>query len=439
MGDTELPPGWREMRLGELGSFSRGRGGTRADEEPNGLPCIRYGDLYTHHDCIVRSFASSISPASAASYTRLLRGDVVFAGSGETFEEIGKAAAYCGDSPAYAGADTIIFRPGPDLLPHFAGYAVNSESANAHKSRMGQGSSVIHIGSAHLAQMLFKLPPREQQQRIAEILSTVDEAIEQTEALIAKTQQIKAGLMHDLFTRGVAADGQLRPPLEEAPQLYKESPLGWIPREWKTVLLDDIATRGSGHTPSKNHPEYWNGTIRWVSLADSWRLDRVHISDTDHKITQAGIENSSAVLHPPGIVVLSRDAGVGKSAVTTSEMAVSQHFMCWRCGPRLHNYYLYYWLQHRKWEFENIATGSTIPTIGLRFFRHYRVSVPVEVAEQSRIAGALLAADEQVFALADDLWKLRCLRVGLMKDLLIGRVSLATHVGSSAKEVTANV
>lgn len=302
------------------------------------------------------------------------------------------------------------------------------------------GSAQPGLNSQFVDAVRITIPPNpHEQQRIAEILSTVDEAIEQTEALIAKTQQIKAGLTQDLFTRGVTADGQLRPPREEAPQLYKESPLGWIPKEWDTVLLDGISTRGSGHTPNKNHPEYWNGTIKWVSLADSWRLDRVHISDTEHKITQAGIENSSAVLHPAGIVVLSRDAGVGKSAVTTSEMAVSQHFMCWRCGPRLHNYYLYYWLQHRKWEFENIATGSTIPTIGLRFFRHYRINVPEHVAEQSRIAETLLAAEEQVFALEQDLWKLRCLRVGLMQDLLTGRVSVTVDAAPEPREVAANV
>ena len=57
--------------------------------------------------------------------------------------------------------------------------------------------------------------------------------IEQTETLIAKYQQIKAGLMHDLFTRGVTPDGKLRPTRAEAPQLYQESPLGWIPKEWE--------------------------------------------------------------------------------------------------------------------------------------------------------------------------------------------------------------
>ena len=97
---------WPVADLGSLGTFFRGRGGTRVDEEANGLPCIRYGDLYTHHDCVVRSFCSAITPESASAYTPLKSGDIVFAGSGETFEEIGKAAAYCSDNQAYAGADT---------------------------------------------------------------------------------------------------------------------------------------------------------------------------------------------------------------------------------------------------------------------------------------------------------------------------------------------
>ena len=68
--------------------------------------------------------------------------------------------------------------------------------------------------------------------KIARILQTIDQAIEKTEALIEKYQQIKAGLMHDLFTRGIGADGKLRPPREQAPELYQQTPIGWIPKEW---------------------------------------------------------------------------------------------------------------------------------------------------------------------------------------------------------------
>jgi type I restriction enzyme, S subunit len=92
------------------------------------------------------------------------------------------------------------------------------------------------------------VPDSQVQYRIAEILSTVDETIEHTEALMAKHQQIKAGLMHDLFTRGVTPDGHVRPTRFEAPHLYKETPFGWIPKEWETNPLGGLAFYYNGNS-----------------------------------------------------------------------------------------------------------------------------------------------------------------------------------------------
>lgn len=262
------------------------------------------------------------------------------------------------------------------------------------------------------------------QKDISRILRTIDSAIEKTESLIAKYQQIKAGLMHDLFTRGVTADGKLRPPCEQTPELYHETPIGWIPKEWQYELLDKLAVRGSGHTPNKNIPAYWNGGVKWISLADSYRLNRLYINETEYEISQLGIQNSSAVLHPAGIVVLSRDAGVGKSAITSVPMAVSQHFMCWRCDARLDKHFLYYWLQFKKRMFENIAMGSTILTIGLPYFKKLRIAAPRNPEEQKYISESLKSADENIFSLEADLEKKQKLRAGLMHDLLTGEVKV---------------
>ena len=90
-----------------------------------------------------------------------------------------------------------------------------------------------------------------------------------------------------------------------------------------------------GHTPDKKKPEYYDGAIKWISLKDSSRLDNFLITETDTTISEAGIKNSSAVLLPAGTVVLSRDAGVGKSAILGKEMAVSQHFIAWTCGKEI--------------------------------------------------------------------------------------------------------
>lgn len=163
-----------------------------------------------------------------------------------------------------------------------------------------------------------------------------------------------------------------------------------VPNGWRTYLLDAVTHRKSGHTPDKDVPHYWNGGIKWVSLADSSRLDKGLIYETDKEISEEGIKKSSAVLLPEGTVVLSRDAGVGKSAILATPMAVSQHFIAWDCSAstKIHNWYLYHWLQDNKTEFERIAVGSTIKTIGLPYFKKIRIEVP-PIAEQRRISDVL--------------------------------------------------
>jgi type I restriction enzyme S subunit len=204
---------------------------------------------------------------------------------------------------------------------------------------------------------------------------------------------------------------------------YKETEVGVIPEEWDVALLDSVAKRGSGHTPDKKHPEYWDGEIKWISLKDSDRLDVLYIDDTEAKITPAGIANSSAVMHPAGTVVLSRDAGVGKSTIMRDAMAVSQHFIAWQCGPRLDNHFLYYWLQSEKPEFDRVANGSTIKTIGLPYFKRLLSPLP-PVNEQRDIAGALSDVDALIGALDKLIAKKRDIKQAAMQQLLTGKQRL---------------
>lgn len=177
--------------------------------------------------------------------------------------------------------------------------------------------------------------------------------------------------------------------------MVRRGELTSLPSGWTIEKLTRIAERGSGHTPSKSHPEYWDGRVKWISLKDSDKLDQVFIGETAETISALGIENSSACIHPAGVVVLCRDAGVGKCAVTTSPMAVSQHFVVWNCGPTLQNIFLYYQLLGMRSEFERIATGSTIVTIGLGYFDQMEVLLP-PYDEQVRIAEVLQLADKAI-------------------------------------------
>jgi type I restriction enzyme S subunit len=161
-----------------------------------------------------------------------------------------------------------------------------------------------------------------------------------------------------------------------------------------------------------------------VSLADSQALDRVYLSETDKRISPQGIANSSAVLHPEGTVFVSRDASVGRSAIATRELAVSQHFIAWRCGPRLNNHFLYYFLQFHKPQFERIAVGSTIKTIGLGYFKKLKLQVP-PVAEQEGIAERLLTMDKTIWEQESTVAQLQQVKAGLLQDLLTGKVRVS--------------
>lgn len=100
-----------------------------------------------------------------------------------------------------------------------------------------EGSGLRHLRKDYVKKLIIDIPSPTVQSRIVEILDSYDRAIEKTEALIAKYQQIKAGLMHDLFTRGITTDGKLRPPRAQAPELYQETPIGCIPKEWEVMSL----------------------------------------------------------------------------------------------------------------------------------------------------------------------------------------------------------
>jgi type I restriction enzyme S subunit len=201
-----------------------------------------------------------------------------------------------------------------------------------------------------------------------------------------------------------------------------------LPEGWEINLLEDLACRGSGHTPNKAFEKYYNGGIKWVSLADSYRLDKGYIFETDYEISELGLKNSSAVLHPAGTVLISRDAGVGKSAVMGFNMAVSQHFITWTCKRNLNNWYLYYWLQFYKEYFEKQAIGSTIKTIGLPLFKKLKIIHP-PLPEQTRIAQLLSTWDCAIETTQKLIAQKELSKKWLMQMLLTGKSRLKGFSG----------
>jgi type I restriction enzyme S subunit len=165
-----------------------------------------------------------------------------------------------------------------------------------------------------------------------------------------------------------------------------------LPRTWRWAPLTTVARLESGHTPSRKSPEYWGGDVPWLSLKDMQRIEGRYIFDTVDKPTMLGIENSSARLLPAGTVALCRTASVGKVAILGREMATSQDFVDWVCGPQLDPEYLYWALSCSGAAFDVEKQGSTHKTIYMPTLERLNVLLP-PLDEQRRIAAILDKAD----------------------------------------------
>lgn len=201
-GRTRLPGfsgEWEVKRLGDLGSFLKGRGISRDQAQSGDIPCVRYGEIYTVHHDVIRSFASRISREVAETATPIRYGDLLFAGSGETKEEIGKCVALGTHAEAYAGGDIVILRPKVGD-PFFLGYLMNTSSVVRQKANFGQGDAVVHISARALANIEITLPDPTEQTAIAEVLSDIDADLAALEAQAAKARAVKQGMMQELLT-----------------------------------------------------------------------------------------------------------------------------------------------------------------------------------------------------------------------------------------------
>ncbi len=235
----------------------------------------------------------------------------------------------------------------------------------------------------------------------------------------------------------------------------KQSGLAWaetIPDRWDSAKVCLVARLESGHTPSRQHPEYWvpgECTIPWFSLADVWQLreaNQKYLGDTAEKVSPLGVANSAARVLPAGTVVLSRTASVGFTGIMPRPMATTQDFANWVCGPRVIPEYLLWAFRAMKPEFARLMMGSTHQTIYMPDIRRLAIPVP-PVSEQRAIADfldrktvavdALIEKKERLVAAAEER------RAALISGVVLGALSTTnrrdtgTPLGAVPKHWTA--
>ncbi|HOG67518.1 MAG TPA: restriction endonuclease subunit S [Bacteroidales bacterium] len=261
-----------------------------------------------------------------------------------------------------------------------------------------------------------------EQRRIAQILSTCDAVIEKTQSAIAKYKVIKQGMLHDLFTRGIDIQtGKLRPHYKDAPELYKESKLGWIPKEWECEMLSSIIEIISGGTPSTQIKEYWDGEIPWLSV-DDFNTGNRYPSKAAKKITEEGLKKSATNMLLPGMLIISARGTVGVIAQMKAPMAFNQS--CYglnTVNEYLSNDYLYYYLTFFIRFIGFKSYGSVFDVITRSSFDEVFIPINKKSDEQRMIVEKLTAIDTKLHSEQSYLEKMQQIKKGLMEDLLSGK------------------
>ena len=191
---------WQKVKLGEIGKFDKGVGVPKEKIVSEGCKAITYGEIYTKYDYVIKDFASYIDSDTAQTSKQISSGAILFAGSGETLEDIGKCVVFIDNDKAYAGGDIIIFNPSIEVDSLVLSYILNSLVAIAQKRRYGQGHSVVHIYQKDLARIEFELPSLPEQKAIAEVLTVADNEIATHRKKLDALRLQKRGLMQQLLT-----------------------------------------------------------------------------------------------------------------------------------------------------------------------------------------------------------------------------------------------
>ncbi len=287
------------------------------------------------------------------------------------------------------------------------------------------GSGIPHVDKEIFGDLSLFNYQKPQQTKIAEILSTVDQSIDQTEALIAKQQRIKTGLMQDLLTRGIDKDGNLR---SEDTHEFKDSPLGRIPVEWEVKTIGNLAAQVTkGESPTWQGFKYHEEGILFITsenvrvgFLDITKSEKF-ISDTFHK------KLKRSALRYGDILVNLVGASIARSAVYDLDRDANINQAV--CSVRLSNEVKPLWLCEYLQLSKNIERllGEQVETaranLSLGDIRSYLVPYPPP-AEQSKVIMQINLLRNEYEYQVGSLTKLRSLKTALMQDLLTGKVSV---------------
>jgi len=287
------------------------------------------------------------------------------------------------------------------------------------------GTGIPHVNKKVFEEFLIPVPPIHEQKSIAEILSTVDRAIEVVDAGVARLEGLKKALMRELLTGRIRVREENGKTVFYRETEFQDTEIGKIPREWKIYSIEEIFDLYKGTTPSTKEDKYWGGDIPFVSPTDITALNemnKIYLSTTEKYLTEEGRRSKNLRLIPRGSLLFTSRATIGYLAVNNVEVTINQGIIA--LIPKIKDLdviYYYYYLTGIRKKLEELAGGSTYKEISMNMFRKLMVPYPL-LEEQRKIVEILSTVDRAIELYHKEKTRLDRLKQGLTDLLLTGRV-----------------
>ena len=277
---------------------------------------------------------------------------------------------------------------------------------------LAQGSTFEAVNGSELKEFPLILPPLPEQQKIAKILTSVDDVIEKTQLQIDKLKDLKTGMMQELLTNGIGHTE------------FKDSPVGKIPAKWKLVSLGELGVWKGGGTPSKANKEFWSGNIPWVSPKD---MKTDFISKTKDAINEDAIKCSSTNLIKSGSILIVVRSGILQHtlplAIASNDLTINQDMKALSLSEKYYRMYIYHYIKGNNHKVLRacLKAGNTVESIDFSRFSEYKIPCP-PLIEQKRIGDAVESIAINIRKKEQVLKTYKKTKKALMQDLLTGKV-----------------
>jgi len=395
--DTEIgriPRDWEVMKLGNVITYVKGKKpkGMTEEHQRGYLPYL--SAEYLRSDKVTK-FAEPSEDVILVN-----EGDLILLWDGSNAGEF-----FWGKQGILSSTMVRIEQEKPSYDQKFLFYLLKAKESVLKRKTKGTG--IPHVNESVLSDLVIPDPPLVEQQKIAEILTTIDEVVRKTDDIIAKTEGLKKGLMQELLTKGIGH------------KEFKDTEIGGIPKDWEVKKIGDIAQTSSGGTPNRAKKEYYNGNIPWVKSSE---LKDNIIYDTEEKITGEGLQNSSAKILPKGtLLVAMYGATIGKTGILGMDAAMNQAICAIWPNKMFDLNFLKHYIIFGRERLVSISSGGAQPNISQEIIRAFKIPLP-SLQEQQRIAEILSTVDEKLETLRQERVKLERVKQWFMEELLTGRI-----------------